>query len=181
MEKEILTRDKFAKDFAGTKLKGLIFGNFFAFSLAWVCLLLISMLLKFPILHIVGGIGLMLVYLGSLVDFIIKYTKLRNGRYSILKDEVIGTDHTNRLEMTAYYYFWGIWFLLAKAPYNLSFKCYGLYIIPFGENYAWSKMHNMMESSVYNSSNIGDEFYVISFDNKKIALAYNTKFFELKD
>lgn len=181
MEKETLTRDKFAKDFAGTKLKGLIFGNLFAFGLTWVCILLISLLLKFPILHIVGGIGLILVYMGSIVDFIIKYTKLIKGQYFILKDEVIGTDHMNRLEMTAYYYFWGIWFLLAKAPYHLNFKCYGSYIIPFGENYAWSKMHNMMESSVYNSSNIGDEFYIISFDNKRIALVYNTKFFEFKD
>lgn len=181
LKKEILTRDKFSRDFVKIRAIGLIFENLFAFGLIWFGFWLISLMLKFPPLHIISGIALIVLYVWFLIDFIAKYIRLKKGNCFVLKDELIGTSHRSLLERLFDYYMWGMLFLFFKASYNLNFKCYGWYIIPNGENYSWSKMHNMMGKSVYNSSNVGDEFYIVSFDKKKIALVYNTKFFEFKD
>ena len=181
MKKEILTRDKFSIGFAKSKTKELIIDNFFAFGFIWVLFWMISVMLNFPIIHIIVGIGLITIYFALLIDFIVKLNRLKKGNYVILKDEVIGTSHRSFLERTFDYYVLGVWFLLSRAPHNLNFKCYGIYTIPSGENYAWSKMHNMKDKSVFNSTNIGDEFYLVSFDNKRISLAYNAKLFEFKE
>ena len=177
MKKEILTRDKFSKDFAKNRVPSLIFINLFLYGLVWVCVWLISLVLKYPIIPKICGVVFVLAYLGELTDYIIKCIRLKKGKYYLLKDSLIGNSQYNLLHERAFFHF----FALHNAPHNLNFKCYGWYRIPYGENYSWSSKHNMMESSVYNCSNIGDEFYIVSFNKKKIALVYNTKLFEFKD
>ena len=54
------------------------------------------------------------------------------------------------------------------------------YKVPAGISYSWSLKHAMIRSSVFRSSNVGDEFYIVIINNNKVVMAYNTKFFELQ-
>ena len=50
-----------------------------------------------------------------------------------------------------------------------------------GNYYSWSNKHKMSSTDICNTSNSKDVFYVVLYeDTKKIAMAYNTKFFEYR-
>lgn len=50
-----------------------------------------------------------------------------------------------------------------------------------GNYYSWSDKYKMSSTGICNTSNSKDMFYVVLYkDNKKIAIAYNTKFFEYR-
>ena len=71
--------------------------------------------------------------------------------------------------------------LALNRPYRLFFMKYGEYQIPKKQNYRWSNTYKMSAKEVFNNSVNGDKCYLILIDNQKIVMAYNTKFFELKD
>ena len=65
-------------------------------------------------------------------------------------------------------------------PFRLYFSQKNrVFKIPEGINYKWSEKHHMYEYSVFNSSNVGDEFYLVIIKNK-IICAYNKKLFEME-
>lgn len=66
-------------------------------------------------------------------------------------------------------------------PYTLVFAKSGKYAIHGGLNYHWSEMFSMDEKCVYESTDIDDDFYVISVGKRKNVLAYNKKKFELEE
>lgn len=50
-----------------------------------------------------------------------------------------------------------------------------------GNYYSWSDKYKMSSTGICNTSNSKDMFYVVLYDDtKKIAIAYNTRFFEYK-
>ncbi|MBQ8381832.1 MAG: hypothetical protein IJX47_01360 [Clostridia bacterium] len=66
--------------------------------------------------------------------------------------------------------------------YVLSFKSFGRYRVPSQQHYAWSELYSMSPSGIYNTSIVGDTFYIAvrKDDPKKAPLwVYNAKLFEL--
>lgn len=66
--------------------------------------------------------------------------------------------------------------------YVLSFQNFGRYRVPAQQHYAWSELYSMSPDGIYNTSIIGDTFYIAirKGDPKKTPLwVYNAKLFEL--
>ena len=66
--------------------------------------------------------------------------------------------------------------------YKLKFQYFGFFRIPERQNYAWSELYSMSDKGVYNTSILGDRFYIVCFQNdrkKRPLQVYNTKLFEL--
>ena len=91
------------------------------------------------------------------------------NKYEIIKDRLVnlknGVGPVPSTSIT-FYKPYRLWFSIKKRRYN----------IPSGKNYKWSKDYCMYDYNVFNSSSIGDEFYLIIV-NDSIASAYNEKFF----
>lgn len=66
-------------------------------------------------------------------------------------------------------------------PWTLQFKQFGDFGFFGGTFYQSSKQFKMWYDELFRSSKIGDEFYLVIDDKKKILIVYNTKFFELKN
>ncbi len=76
---------------------------------------------------------------------------------------------------------------IPKEPkFKFVFENCGEYIIPeqlYGDNnYNWSKEYTISNTELYETSSIGDEFYIVKSLGKKakILLIYNKKHFELE-
>ena len=68
--------------------------------------------------------------------------------------------------------------------YVLSFRNCGRYRVPLVQHYAWSDLYSMSPGGIYNTSILGDTFYVAvrKDDPRKTPLwIYNTKLFELAE
>ncbi len=66
-------------------------------------------------------------------------------------------------------------------PFVLQFSSYDKFSIPRGKNYVWSDLFCMSDKDIYNSSVLGDEFYLAVIEHKTVVMVYNTKRFELID
>ena len=104
--------------------------------------------------------------IGSTITATIGYYKIKNGKFYIVTDKVIGYD----IERSGY--------KGGPASSALVFKSYSNYVLPKIEYYKWSDMYRMSWNSVYHSSNVNDEFYLVTLDKKEISYIYNTKYFE---
>ena len=60
-------------------------------------------------------------------------------------------------------------------PYTLVFAKSGKYRISPNENYKWSDLFAMRDKNVYESTSLGDEFYVVSVGERKNIIGYNKK------
>ena len=109
------------------------------------------------------------------------YNAAKNDAINIVVDKLL-----NKNDIPLYYKPYA----LIKTTFNISLltfgrkvMCFGLnkiYNVPIGKNYAWSEKNSMDYKGVCRSSQVGDEFYLAVVENKKVILAYNTKFFELQ-
>ena len=180
MKKEILTRDKINMDLMSylkcwlLTVMGILGGEIL------VILLLLYLLVSnyaqpenksiIMGISIVIGVALFVCVCFSIVRIIID---IKNNRYIISKDTLIeDKGKISRFKNL----FRGKLFKLDA----LAFKSYGIYEIQIIDYYKWSKNFEMSRESVYNSSNIGDEFYLVTTKKEKILMVYNCKMFELK-
>lgn len=68
----------------------------------------------------------------------------------------------------------------SPKPYRLIFADKSTYKIPYGKNYCWSNLFAMDDKTLYNHTDINDDFYIINIKNQKNIIAYNKKHFEFK-
>ncbi len=66
-------------------------------------------------------------------------------------------------------------------PNTLVFARSGEFGLSDDFYYKWSKIYSMTEESVYDRSALDDDFYVINIGKTKKVMAYNKKWFELKE
>ena len=66
-----------------------------------------------------------------------------------------------------------------EKPNVLIFSKCGKFILPECLNYSFSKNFYMLETELFRSSKINDEFYLILDSRKNILQVYNTKFFDI--
>ncbi|MBO5778306.1 MAG: hypothetical protein J6R82_01925 [Clostridia bacterium] len=64
----------------------------------------------------------------------------------------------------------------------LEFQHMGRFRVPRRPHYEWSKIYSMSDEGVYNTSTLGDRFYVVYLKNarkQEPLMVYNTNLFEL--
>ena len=65
--------------------------------------------------------------------------------------------------------------------YKLQFGRYGKFAIQVRRNYKWSSLYPLSDKELFNSSEINDEFLLVSLNGKRIDRAYNLKLFDFKE
>lgn len=138
-----------------------------------VFLLVVAVLFWIPLFFCKAAFGfcaaVMLCLMVLQVLDIIKLKKVFHNTDCIFKDKMVSKEKRryNRIRDRGYY--------------RLHFSCYGTYMIP-DESYSWSTMFSMLHKKVYESSDYGDEFYLVLSKQHKgeILFAYNTKMFEFE-
>ena len=138
-----------------------------------VFLLFVAVLFWIPILFYKVAFGCFAAIMLCLVVFqildIIELHKAFHNVERIVKDKIVSkeTRRYNRMRKRGYF--------------RLRFSNYGVYMIP-DESYSWSSMFRMLHKKVYESSDYGDEFYLVLSkpNNGKILFVYNTKMFEME-
>ena len=111
-------------------------------------------------------------YIGLALALIIAVICIHNDKFEIFTDKLIGLeDEIDTFFRRSY----------RPTRYTLHFVSGYKYEIPKGINYKWSSMYEMEDDGVFRSSDVGDLFYLISIDRKRIRLAYNTKMFEYRE
>jgi len=123
-----------------------------------------------------GALLLIFLYVFGAValDSIKEYRELKRDRFSVITDRLVGVE--NKREHGP-----GTMGILFNRPYTLYFASYGPYCIRRGQSYKWSEKYRMTDKGSYTYSNIGDEFYLVTMNGKKILIIYNTKLFALEE
>lgn len=175
MKKEILTREKIIHDLNYIySTKNIIIFALITLLLGGACAWVIS--LCFPLVS-VGDIIyaiVCLMYALIIICFCIVLVSscrikilISNNKFRITTDYLI-----ERIPAKGAYKY--------RSPATLRFARYGEYAIQ-DNNYTWSEMFNLDELGVFRYSTVGDEFYIVTIDDKKILLAYNKRLFELEE
>ncbi len=116
---------------------------------------------------------LFLIFIFVVAKNLNKIFSVQNDKYQIVKDRLINSQSVSGpvpSTSVSFYRPYRLYFSIKKRKYN----------IPSGKNYKWSKDFCMYDYNVFNSSTVGDEFYLI-IANNKVLYVYNSKFFEIKD
>lgn len=180
MEKDILTKEQCIKDLMGPKR-------------------LFPTVLLFPLLYaLLGGFEYLVLRLNSwvtLVDTVligvcviiltVLFYKILRDRRRLKKGRIRIVQDTLTRSVRDEFYTLPIPQRFESGLRDLLiFSKYGKYFIMRTQYYKWSKQNAMRAGGVYNTSLVGDTFYLVIYtDDKKEkpVMVYNTKFFELKE
>ena len=175
MPKIFLTREIIKRDFRAYIFYGIL--TSFSMQLIWilpyslVCILatlydkmLIITLLAFMIF---------LISLTALYSFLQlrRYWLIRNNKFNIAKDTVVNYEKKLRLGRAKNYH---------SIDYYIYFQSHGKYKVTPGKYYSIFKKLKTDWDGIFDTTFIGDEFYLILVKNK-IVYVYNTKLFELQE
>ena len=109
-----------------------------------------------------------------LCDSIMTIRRVNNDEFYITTDKLV----ERQQKKTGF----GNAVLISQSkPYAFIFKSYGKYIVMDGKHYTSSESLEMNEIDMYNSAYLGDEFYLVIGEKRRILLAYNKRFFELEE
>ena len=171
-KKELLTKQNIKSDLKQVLYQSIV-GVLVQVSL--LCLLFILLRILFIeylsistiVLDCIFGILFVLYFIKLIYD--VKWiVEVNHYKFSVLTDSLVGRRSGNPTGTS-------------KSCF-LEFSNYGEYIIPAGRNYKWSKFYDMFEHDVLRASHVGDTFFVVLLRNeKKIAVAYNTRLFEMEE
>ena len=177
MEKETVTKDIIKSELLRLE-RDSITGIFILLGLVFVLLFWFPMFLFKGMGVLVFFLLLLLIGFFCTLDHLKKMKKIRKNKFHIFSDKLMGyvediTGDHSLLERDKKYalHFAGVnpYYLYVSGAYARR-KNY----------YHWSETFAMTAEGVYNSSLVGDEFYIVSLDNKNADLFFNKKFFELK-
>ncbi len=170
MKKEILTNERIKEDLIyqfnndnhiAVNIILLVVSVFFAF--------LFSLLTPFAwLLLLIPALLFLLWYIRRRK----KVNEIKNGEFTVVLDEFLYEKRNDvRTEATFYK---GKWISYLQFATNGRWELDGAY-------YTWSDTYKMSASGICNTSNAKDTFYVVLYNRThKIAIAYNTKFFDYK-
>lgn len=183
MKKQVLTKEKIKNEVRYQALREIVMGMvipILILVLIFILKLLDSDLVtsgaissdKFGLTAIIILLSILfLIFVFVIVKNLNQIFSVQNNKFQIVKDRLInsksGVGPVPSTTIT-FYQPYKLYFSANKRKYN----------IPSGKNYKWSKEFCMQDYNVFNSSTIGDEFYLVIINNKTIASVYNTKFFD---
>ncbi len=171
MKKEALTTENIKKD-----LKRNVFIQSIGMVYSLLLLSIIYLLMQFdlgPLFKTIFTIVFLVqvgVILYELITTVICLRLIKKESFTITLDHVIEKKDKRK----------GTRFTTAK-PYRLVFAKSGTYSLPYGKLYYWSDMFATTGRTLYEFTEINEEFYVISTWAQKNIIAYRTKHFELKE
>ncbi len=178
MKKEILTKEKMKSD-----ILPLLLGDIAGSVVAYIFLLLIGtfVILFLRSINVTVKIGFILLillivlttaFLLCLTYLLILIYKVHKLGFIIKTDTLVGKKegggHPGTTGWTGY------------RPYALNFAVCHKFNIPAKMNYKWSLLYSMDEKGIFNSSNLNDQFILVSLNGKKIIMAYNLKMFDFQ-
>lgn len=171
MEKEVLTINNIKKDliqYLHQETLGIIIG----FPSLWLIVAISNIAIKnlFSIGNkLFEALTLILIFsaIVSITYVSIMYVKIKNTEFTLKNDTLIEKREFKRGGTKWHSY----------RPYRLSFTC-NHFDIPAQLSYKWSNNFSMNEKEIYNTSSIGDNFTLVEF-NKKVIAVYNHKFFTI--
>ena len=183
MQKEILTREKIKQDhnhdFA-RQARSMLTLPVFLFFVVGLLVIVATRMIGYSLVGdiIVWLLGLLFVVMlfvllyqsiNALVKHRKRYRIVENDEFEIVADKLV-----NKQEES-------VGFRASRTRiYALEFSSYGSYIIS-GENYSSSEQYAMSDQGVFYNAKVGDTFYLVVDKNRRILLAYSTKFFELQE
>lgn len=101
-----------------------------------------------------------------------KIKKIEKGEFIVVLDELL-YEKQGELRTEATFYK-GRWISYLQFSNNGRWEVEGNY-------YSWSNKYKMSSTGICNTSSSKDIFYIVLYkDTKKIAIGYNTKFFDYK-
>ena len=146
----------------------------------FLCYLTILLFLAFlKIFYFKGTIAY--IALGAFTAFVIYHfiqsrinaAKIKRGQFLIVTEKLTGKRERYKMGRN--------FNLMHPVDYFLTFNSGKEFQIFNMDNYKWSKNFCMPEKSFFRSSNVGDEFYIITLNGVKPLCVYNKKFFELNE
>ena len=182
MQRDILTKEKIKLDYKKQfyqSIKIVIIMPIILTLLLALIIYLFSRLDSLSVMHKIQKflfISIILLFifisLNVLYDSYKEFRLICTNKFHITTDTLIDLKEKRKL-------YGNIFLASFSRPYVLNFASYGQYCIPEGTNHNSSEAFSMNDKGVFNCSKIGDTFYLVICNNK-IALAYNTKLFELQ-
>lgn len=178
MKKETLTIDNIKKDlnkYFSHKLRGLLL-TLLLIPLANIIILNTILLFYNPVnsfksvFSIIFCIICFILSSYDLIIIIIGFLQTKNGNFKITSDYVV--EKKQKIYGSR---------ISNPKPYRLIFANNGTYNIPYGENYCWSSSFAISDKTLYERTNINDDFYIISIRKQKNIISYNKKHFEFKE
>jgi len=183
MTKETLTTENIKKD-----LKKHLFGNItgelpFLLIMPLLYLLMRSVMIKCfdpsdsfkTAFSIIFWTVCLIVVSYDLITIILCLRKTKNGDFTIASDWVVEKKSTKSGVVI------GRQRVSYPRSYKLIFANSGTYNIPSGMLYQWSDLFATSAKTLYEYTDINEDFYVISVGNKKNVIVYRKKHFELKE
>ena len=171
MEKEVLTIRHIKKDlmqYLHQETLGIIIG----FPCLWLIIALSNIAIKnrLPIGNTLFEAVTVILIFGAIVSIAyvgIMHLKIKRTAFTLKNDTLIEKSDFKRGGTKWHSY----------RPYRLCFTCHH-FDIPAQLSYKWSSTYSMNEKQVYNTAAIGDNFTLVEF-NKKVIAVYNHKFFTI--
>lgn len=178
MEKEILTLEIIRKD-VKKYFKSIFVGFVLILPLyaliCYIAVFLVSLVLNLVVqnkmtLNVIVVVLLSICGLVCVYEFI----KTMGGFIQFLKGEIQITDDwlVDKLPRRYGRY--------SRRPDTFVFARCGEFGLTDSYYYKWSDLHSMNEGSLFRSSNLDEDFYVVSIGKVKNIMVYNKKMFELR-
>ncbi len=169
-KKETLTDDLIKKDLIyHLKNHNHIAINIFLFAVSIFVVFLFSFITYFAwFIVLIPALLILLWY----IELKKKIKEIENGKFIVILDELL-YEKQGELRTKATFYK-GKWISYLQFSNNGRWEVEGYY-------YTWSDTYKMSGTGICNTSNCKDIFYIVlDKSTQKIAMGYNTKFFDYK-
>lgn len=176
-KKEILTYDNIKKEIKKMCISDLISViPILIPSIVMIFGLYISTLMKKPSIILVIFMWALLIfffflYIFSSIDAIKILCALKKDKLNIVTDELVEKKEQIDFGPTKSG-------MLFNKPYCLNFKTKGEFFVVKRNYYIWSTKYPLNADGIYNYADVGDNFYLVTY-NKRIIMIYNTKLFNV--
>ena len=179
MDKEILTLEiikKEIKKYFKSNFAGFVLILPFYALMCFIAIFLISLVLNLVVQNkmALNVIVVVLLSICGLV-YVYEFIKTMGGFIQFLKGEIQITDDwlVDKLEKRHGRY--------TRRPDTFVFARCGEFGLTDDFYYKWSDLYSMNEESLFRSSNLDEDFYVVSVGKVKNIMVYNKKLFELRE
>lgn len=181
--KETLTKEDIKKDILPLLLREIA-----GIVIAYILLLIIGLLTDwlFVTLHIPFRITFILFVILTVITIpILLYIFIqiyKTCKFKFVIDQDFLVDKKDRVEIDIMDILEIIGILGEyRRPYMLQFARCGKFAIWLRWNYKWSSLYTMNDEELFHSSQLKDDFLLISLNGKHIDMAYNLRLFDFKE
>ncbi len=178
MEKEVLTHERFLRDYKTRMRKNLKSLIPLLIVLLCVSILMIIALIHliaeigftfFVILYIVILFGYYFIIITAIISYYNGYHAIKSKRYYVVSDEVVGKQEAERYH--------GRFFRTYSTPAKIEFRAYGEYFPNMKDTVDSSAQFAVSDVDNFYGAFTGEEFLLVINKKLEILLIYNTKFF----